>query len=70
MTRRSGPQAAPRTPAKKSNRKRSTCYKPGPPDAEYDDLTEALGYSSDPITADEWAAICMAEARDLAEVVE
>lgn len=31
---------------------------------------EAAGYSSDPLTADEWSAIWRAESRDLAEVVE
>lgn len=43
---------------------------PPPPDLEYDELVDLEGYETDPLTADEWAAICLAEARDLAEVVE
>lgn len=44
---------------------------PPPPDLEYaEKVGDAAGYSTDPLTADEWAAICLAEARDLAEVVE
>lgn len=36
-------------------------------DVEYDlAAPEALGYESDPLTADEWSAICLAESRDVA----
>ena len=43
---------------------RTTRYTPGPPDPEYDEkVTEAAGYESDPLTADHWAATCMAVER-------
>lgn len=69
-TRRSGPNgtASHRTPARESEHHNST---PPPADPEYDlAVGDASGYTSDPLTADEWAAVCMAEARDLAEVVD
>ena len=67
MNERSGPKAAPQTPAKKSDDQRSSRYTPPTPDpAEYVGLD---GYESDPLTADAWAAICMAADRSgLAEV--
>lgn len=46
---------------------------PPPPDPTYDDEAPELeGYETDPLTADEWSAICLAESRDvaLAEVAE
>ena len=72
MNERSGPKAAPQTPAKKSDQQRSSRYTPPPPDPEYDALVDLEGYESDPLTADEWGAICLAESRDvaLAEVAE
>lgn len=49
------------------NRSQST---PPPPDVDYDDHAPELeGYTSDPLTADLWAAICMAADRgEFAEV--
>lgn len=67
MNERSGPKAAPQTPAKKSDDQCSSRYTPPPPDPEYDDdAPELEGYETDPLTADEWSAICLAESRDLA----
>ena len=44
---------------------------PPPPDPEYDDLVpDAVGYTSDPLTADWWAAVCRAVDRGELEVVE
>ena len=47
-------------------------FTPPPPDHDYDEkVTDpAEVVTTDPLTADEWGAICLAEARDLAEVVE
>ena len=47
-------------------------FTPPPPDPEYaDHVVDAEGYSTDPLTADWWAAICRAVDRgELAEVVE
>ncbi len=56
--------AAPRTPAKESDTPKGTR---ADVDVEYDlAAPEALGYESDPLTADEWSAICLAESRDVA----
>ncbi len=44
---------------------------PPPPDPEYDLLTgEPAGYTTDPLTADWWAAVCRAVDRGELEVVE
>ncbi len=43
---------------------RTSGYTPGPPDAEYDEkVIDAEGYESDPLTADAWAATCIAVER-------
>lgn len=70
--RRSGPEeaASHRTPAGESDTPEGTT---GDVEVDYDlAAPEALGYSTDPLTADEWGAICLAESRDvsLSEVGE
>lgn len=64
-TRRSGPKAAPQTPAKKSNTDDTTTAPPADPTYD-DEAPELEGYTSDPLTADEWSAVCLAESRDIA----
>lgn len=74
MTRRSrgGDPGSDKSPGGgRLNRKRSTRYTPGPADPEYDLLTgEPAGYTTDPLTADWWAAVCRAVDRGELEVVE
>ena len=67
LTRRSGPHDRPaphQTPGEESDTPESITR-----EHDYDLMCPDLeGYTSDPLTADEWGAICLAEARDLAEV--
>lgn len=65
MTRERAPKGPSPKPAAK--RKLAGDSTPPPPDPEYDAAAGDLeGYTSDPLTADAWAAICMAEQRDIA----
>lgn len=56
-TRRSGPHDRPashKTPGKESDTPKGT---PPPPDTQYDEqVGDAAGYTTDPVTPDEWAA--------------
>lgn len=65
MTRRSAPQGA--SPERRRQASSATDCSAPPPDHDYDRWAlELEGYTSDPLTADEWGAICLAESRDVA----
>lgn len=69
--RRPGGRGAASSRGREGKVKRSTRYTPGPPDPDYDlEAGDASGYTSDPLTADRWAALCLAVDRGELEEVD